>query len=434
MALYIFLMFFYPFVLVILHTYQNGAQGEKLLAAAIYFLCLKSHESLPSIPYFALRLKLSGMRIAVNTRFLLPGRMEGIGRFTDEVARRLVQRHPEHEFLFFFDRPFDPAIIPASNVKPVALFPPARHPLLWFAWFEWAVPQALRRHRADVFFSPDGFCSLRSSVPTVMVTHDLAHVHFPEAVPPLVRAYYRYFVPRYLRHAARIVTVSEFTTGDIQRQFGILPEKIATACNGCDPAFSPLQEEEKRRVRDRYSGGRPYFFYIGAMHPRKNVDRLIGAFDLFKSQTGAPARLLLAGRLAWQTGPVRSAWEAACHRDDIIFAGYVPDEELPRLMGAALALTWVSLFEGFGVPLLEAMHTGTPVLCSDVSSLPEVAGEAALLVDPYSLESIAGGMARLWSDAELRRSLVEKGRAQRLKYSWDRATEVVYDSIISCSI
>lgn len=369
------------------------------------------------------------MRIAVNTRFLLPHRMEGIGRFTWEVARRLAVQHPEHEFFFFFDRSFDPAFVPAPNVRPVVLAPPARHPLLWYAWFEWAVPRALRRCRADVFFSPDGYCSLRSEVPTVMAVHDLAHVHFPDATPPLVSRYYAHFVPRYLQRAQQIVSVSEYTAQDICRQYGIPAEKIAVACNGCDPAFQPLTESEKAEVRNRYAGGQPYFFYLGAMHPRKNVSRLIRAFDQFKTQTGSAAKLLLAGRMAWQTGELHAAYHAARRRDDILFIGYVPDAELPRLTGAALALTYVSLFEGFGVPLLEAMHCDTPLLSSNVSSMPEVAGDAGLLVDPHSTEAIAGGMTRLWEDGALRQTLIENGRTQRLRFSWNRAAEVVYERL-----
>ena len=369
------------------------------------------------------------MRIAVNARFLLPGRMEGIGRFTWEVARRLVARHPDDEFVFLFDRPFDPAYVPSGNVKPMVVAPPARHPFLWYAWFEWAVPLALHRYRADVFFSPDGYCSLRSSVPTVMVTHDLAHLHFPEAIPDLVRRYYQHYVPRYLQRAEQVVAVSAYTARDIHLQYGIPQEKISVACNGCDPAFKPLTEEEKQRVRKQYARGLPYFFYIGAMHPRKNIPRLIAAFDLFKTRTGSPALLLLAGRLAWQTGEIRSAFDAAAHRNDIVFMGYVPDEALPSLTGAALALTYVSLFEGFGVPLLEALHCETPVLYSDVSSMPEVAGPAGLPVNPHSETSIAEGMARLWGDTALRRELTTQAAVQRLKFSWEHATDVVEEAL-----
>ncbi len=373
------------------------------------------------------------MRIAVNTRFLLPGRMEGIGRFTWEVARRIAAQHPEHEFYFLFDRPFYPDFIPAPNVHPVVVYPPARHPLLWYLWFEWAVPAALRRSRADVFLSPDGYCSLSSPVATVMVTHDLAHVHFPDAVPPMVRKYYDHFVPQYLRRAEKVVAVSAFTARDIQAQYRIPRDKIHIACNGCDPAFQPLPESEKQIVRAQYSGNAPYFFYIAAIHPRKNAERLIAAFDDFKTRTGAPCKLLLAGRLAWQTGTLHDALAGATHRKDIQLLGYVPDEALPRLTGAALALTYVSLFEGFGVPLLEAMHCDVPLLCSDAASMPEVAGEAALYVDPHTTASISSGMERLWKEEALRAALVEKGRMQRQRFSWDQAAQVVMDAVYAAA-
>jgi glycosyltransferase involved in cell wall biosynthesis len=365
------------------------------------------------------------MRIAINTRFLLPGRMEGIGRFSWEISRELVRRHPEHQFLFFFDRPFNPRFIPADNVQPVVLFPPARHPLLWYAWFQWAIPHALHKYRADCFFSPDGFTSLRTKLPNTIVTHDLAHLHFPEAIPPLVRQYYQYFVPKFLQHASSIVTVSSFTATDIQQQYHIHPNKIFVAGNGCDPAFKPLNISEQQLVRDKYTQGQPYFFYLGAMHPRKNIERLIAAFDRFKAQSGAPHKLLLAGRLAWQTGSIRQALAAAQHHRDIIMPGYVSDDELPRLMGAAFALTFVSLFEGFGVPLIEAMQCHTPILCANTSSLPEVAGNAAITVNPYSIPDIAHGMLLLLNQQSLRQSIVSHGLIQKDKFSWGNATTVV---------
>lgn len=371
------------------------------------------------------------MKVAVNARFLLPDKLEGIGWFTHEVVRRLVHRHPDWCFVLFFDRPFDQRFLFADNVSGVVLPPPARHPFLWYAWFEWAVPAALRRCEADVFFSPDGYCSLKANTKTVMVTHDLAHLHFPAEIPRMARHYYDYFVPRYLRRAEQVIAVSEFTRQDILQQYDVPAQKITVAGNGCREGFAPISSEQQAAVREKYTQGQPYFLYLGAVHPRKNVQQLIAAFDRFKSQHHSAVKLVIGGRFSWQTGSIREAYENATHREDIIFTGYVAEAELPALLGSALALTYVSLFEGFGVPLLEAMHAEVPVLTSDVSSLPEVAGAAALKVSPESVEQIAEAMSELYTNARLRAELIEAGRLQRMRYSWEAVTQVVEDALIA---
>ncbi|MGB3548381.1 MAG: glycosyltransferase family 1 protein [Saprospiraceae bacterium] len=365
------------------------------------------------------------MRIAVNTRLLLADRLEGVGYFTQEVARRLVERRPEDEFIFLFDRPFDPRFVFADNVTPVVVHPPARHPLLWYAWFEGALPGALRRCGAEVLLSPDGYLSLRSPVPTVLVAHDLAYLHYPRQVPPLVRRYYGYFVPRYLHRADQIITVSDYVKQDILAHYRLAPERISVACNGVKEEFRPLDEAEKTAVRAEFAGGREYFFYVGSIHPRKNLPRLLGAYARYRSGGGRPVKLLIGGRFAWQTGEVAAAHAANPYREDIEFLGYVPADQLARLLGAARALTYVSLFEGFGVPLLEAMQAEVPIVTANVTSLPEVAGPAALLVDPTSEEAIAAALLRLDREPGLAEQLVAAGRAQRDKFSWERATDVV---------
>lgn len=369
-------------------------------------------------------------RIAVNARFLLTDKLEGIGWFTWEVARRLVERHPEWEFLFLFDRPYDPAFIPGPNVKPIVVRPPARHPILWGLWFEFSLPFVFQRYRPDVFFSPDGYCSLRASIPTLMVTHDIAHVHFPDQIPMSARWFYDYYVPKYLKRAERIITVSAFSKRDIMAHYPVPASKISITCNGCRAAFKPLSDEEKQAVKNQYAQGCDYFFYIGAVHPRKNVARLIAAFDLFKQRTGANVKLLIGGRFGWLTAAIEKALGAAKYKEDIVQLGYVPDAELPKLTGAALALTYVTLFEGFGVPLLEAMHCDTPIITSNTASLPEVAGHAALLADPNNTHSIASSMELLYSDPALRQKLIEAGRQQRQRFSWEAATETAEGAII----
>jgi glycosyltransferase involved in cell wall biosynthesis len=225
------------------------------------------------------------MRIAVNARFLLPGKLEGIGWYTHELARRMVLAHPEDEFIFFFDRPYDPAFVYAENVRPVVVFPPARHPLLWYCWFEWALPHFLQRFRPDVFFSPDAYLSLRTAIPTVLTVHDMLPLQHPEQVPWGPRRYYRHFLPKYIQRADAVVTVSEYTRQAILATVPVSPEKVSVVYNGCRATFKPLAESDQAAVRQRYTGGAPYFFYAGSIHPRKNVDRLIRA-----GRPGKPAR------------------------------------------------------------------------------------------------------------------------------------------------
>jgi len=351
--------------------------------------------------------------------------MEGIGRFSHQVLRRLVRRRSEDEFVFLFDRPFDPAFLYAPNVTGHVLPPPARHPWLWYLWFEWAVPFAIRRFGADCLLSPDNFSSLRSPVPAVVVIHDLAYLHYPEHIPRHMLPFLRRYTPRYCRRAAQLLAVSEYTRRDLIRQFDIPPERIHLTCNGPREGLRPLTEHEAHRARARYSQGRPYFLYVGAVHPRKNVHRLIQAFDRFKTRTASPAKLLLAGRFAWKADAVRMAWERARHRQDVHFLGYVSDGELPALLGGALALAYVSLFEGFGIPVLDALQADVPVITSNVSSLPEVAGRAGLLVAPESTDAIAQAMEQLWLHPRLREELKALGKEQRGKFSWERAVDGV---------
>ncbi len=369
------------------------------------------------------------MKIAVNARFLLPGKLEGLGWYAHEVTQRMVAQHPDDTFLLLFDRPFDPRFVYGPNVQPIVVPPPTRHPLLWHAWFEWALPMVFRRHRPDVFFSPDAYLSMRATVPTVMTVHDLIPLHDPMSIRPSHRGYYLRNMPRFMRRADHLMTISEYTKRGIVEAGLADADRITVAYNGCRDGFRPFSEVEKTGVRARHTEGRPYFFYTGAIHPRKNIPRLIRAFDRFKAETGAPALLLLAGRFAWQTDDVTAAHEQARHRADIRLLGYVPETELTALMAAAEALTYVSLNEGFGLPVLEAMHCDTPVITANVSALPEVAGDAALLVDPTDETAIAAALKKICFDSAFVAGLRPKMRAQREKFTWDAAAAAVYEQL-----
>jgi Glycosyltransferase Family 4 len=203
------------------------------------------------------------MKIGVNVRFLLQNRLEGLGRFTYETVRRIVLAHPEHEFIFFFDRPFAPEFVFAPNITPVVLYPPARHVFLFLAWFEVAIPYILRKHKCDVYFSPDGFGTLFAPCPTVVVSHDLAYLHRPNDIAGLVRWYYNLMQPKHLAKANHIFTVSEHGKQALLEAFPTIKnEKVDVAYNSVEVGyFKKIPSVMQHQIRAEFAEGKPYFFY-----------------------------------------------------------------------------------------------------------------------------------------------------------------------------
>ena len=216
--------------------------------------------------------------------------------------------------------------------------------------------------------------------------------------------------------------MSEFSKRDIVECYGVEPEKIDVVYNGANEGFKPVSEDEKTIIRNRYTAGCQYFMFVGSLHPRKNLARLFPAYDLFKERTGSDVKLLIVGEKRWWTEPIQKAYGAMRHQDDVVFVGHLQMHELNQVTAAALASVYVSYFEGFGIPIVEAYKCDVPVITSNVTSMPEVAGDAALLVDPFDVESIAGAL-ELVMDDNVRQSLIEKGRVRRDDFSWDKAAE-----------
>jgi glycosyltransferase involved in cell wall biosynthesis len=364
--------------------------------------------------------------IAVNTRFLIKNKLEGIGLFTAESLKRIVANHPEIDFYFLFDRAYDAEFVFAPNVKPVVLFPQARHPFLWYWWFEISVKRWLNKHQPDLFLSTDGYACLGTNVPQVLVMHDLSFEHFKDHTPFLTAKYYQYFMPRFAAKAAGIATVSEFSKQDIVKQYGIVADKIEVVYNGSKEVYRPVAEEVKQQVRTKLTGGKDYFIYVGSIHPRKNVKNLLLAFEQFKQQTNSDFKLLIVGRKAWDYEDVDAAYANMQFSSDVIFAGHVPPQDLSNIMASAYAMVYVSLFEGFGIPIIEAMSCDVPVITSNTTSMPEAAGDAALLVNPASVAEIAHAMQQMFSAPELRNRLIVKGREQLKKFSWKLTAEKLW--------
>ena len=374
-------------------------------------------------------LEVRKLRVAVNGRLFVGQALEGVGRYALEVTAELMRGLPEADFLLLADRAGPLPELPRAPERRT-LYPSARHPVLFYAWFELAVPRALRAWRADVFVSLDNFCSLRTDIPTVLAVHDLAYRHYPTGVSRVQLAFYRRFTPRYVRRAEAVLAVSEYTRQDLLEAFDLPPEKITVAPNGVRPRFGRLAPKHVTQVRDGLTGGAPYFIAVGSVHPRKNVDGLIRAFDLFRANApDDPTHLVIAGRLAWRTEAVEAALAASPHRSRIHVTGFVSDERLGELIGAALALCLVSRFEGFGVPILEAYACGLPVVVADRSSLPEVAGPGGLTVDPDDDADIARALERLARDGDLRAVLAQAGHRHAERYSWSRTGDIVAEVI-----
>ena len=354
--------------------------------------------------------------------------MEGIARYIYEVTRRMVAAHPEHDFFFFFDRSFDSSFIFADNVTPVRIGLPARSPVLFKLWFDYSIPRALKKYKIDVFFSGDAYLSLRSKVPSVMVSHDLAYIHYPEHLPGHHLRYYKKYFPLFHKRADHIIAVSKATKTDIINQYNIPPNKITVGHNATPEGFSPVDESIKTKIRNQYSEGNPYFFYLGSLHPRKNIVKLIESFSAYKAKYNTDHHLVIVGRPAWNFDQIQKAYDASPVKHQIHMYHDIKDEA-KAMLASAEAMIYISTFEGFGIPILEAFSSGVPVITSNLSSMPEVAGEAAMLVDPADTSGIVDAMHLISTDDVLRSVMIEKGFERTTAFDWDETAAVVWEAV-----
>ncbi len=355
--------------------------------------------------------------------------MEGIGYFTYESFQRIVKAHPEHEFIFIFDRPYDESFIFSENITPVVASPPARHPLLWYLWYEHSLPRVFKSTKADLFIGTDGYLSVASKIKTLAVFHDINFEHYPEDVPFFNRLFYRHYFPIYAKKAARIAAVSEFTKNDVVEKYKIDARKIDIVYNGVSGQFNPLSADEIIQVRNKFTQGQPYFLFVGSLHQRKNISNMLKAFDEYKKSASSPVKMVLAGAKRWWTDEMEKTLQQMQFKTDVIFTGRVSFDDLCKITAGALAMTYVSTFEGFGIPIVEAMRSGVPVITSNVTSMPEVAGNAALLCDPFSVSSIAESMKKIAKDEQLRKTLIEAGLKRQSDFSWDKTAVQLWNSI-----
>jgi glycosyltransferase involved in cell wall biosynthesis len=369
-------------------------------------------------------------------------RRAGLGRYAESLVRALVDadrsgaggtdgRQP---YALFFNR--ERGIAPLSGLEhlpasTVALGYKPWRMLVWLGQlvgigFDRLVPRGTLFHATEHLLLP-----LRS-VPTVLTVHDLIFRQLPEHHKPLNRAYLNLTLPLYCRRATHVITISERTRRDVTAAYDVPPEKVTVIHEAADPRFRPQTPGRVTAVRQRYGLPERYILFVGTIEPRKNLTRLLHAFEALHGDDLCDA-LVIVGKRGWLYGGFFAELEQSPVRDAVLLPGYVPDEALPAVYAGAQALAFPSLYEGFGLPALEAMACGTPVACSGTSSLPEVAGDAALYFDPNSEGAIAETLRRLLGDPDLRGELVQRGFERAACFSWDRVaaeTKAVYDAVM----
>lgn len=360
------------------------------------------------------------MIVAINCRQLTHHKLEGFGNYTFELVSRWIRHHPEVRFILLFDRQPKVHFPEYSHVKKVIIGPATRHPLLYWMWFEWSIPKVLRQEKVEIFFSPDGYNSLRANIPSIITVHDLNFEHNPKDLPFVLATYLRLFFPKFVEKATHVVTVSKFSRDDIISTYGCKNSKISAVHNGSNELYRPLSEERKVQIRTKICQGRPYFLFVGSLHPRKNIDRLLKAYLTMENPS---VDMVIVGSAMWNEVNFKIDEE---RKSRIHFLGYLEREFLVEVMGGALALTYVPYFEGFGIPLVEAMSCGTPILCSRATCLPEVAGDAAIYCDPLDERAILDGLYRLQNEPDLLEKLSQKGLERSKQFSWDASAETVW--------
>ena len=367
------------------------------------------------------------------TSFGADGGKSGISQYVIQLLRQFARLGGDNEFDFYtYDS--EQQLYPLSGAIRPLLFPDhLRSPLRNIAWHQWSLSRWCRRRAHDVLFLPAGNrrLPLRTPCPTVGTVHDLSLLHVRGKYDWTRSTYVRQVLPRLIRRLTQILTISESSKRDIVEYVGVAPERVVVCPLAVDhEVYRPRSESQTQAsleaamatdLSERMNIRSPFILYVSRLeHPGKNHVRLIQAFELLKRRHAIPHQLLLIGSDWTRAEAVHRAAAASRWTDDILLPGFVSAEHLPWLYNAADLHVFPSLYEGFGLPVLEAMASGAPTACSNCSSLPEVAGGAAELFDPKDIESMAAAMGKLLLDHDYRQTMAEQGVVRANEFSWER--------------
>ncbi len=367
------------------------------------------------------------MKIAVNTLPLLDNRA-GAERYTQNIIRHLIAVDPRNVYYLVLSRINQTYYgSEMENARNLVWGGNTRNKLIRILGEQVYLPRLVRRKGIDLLFSPCNIGPRNPSVPMVITLFDLHWLRFPELFSPLRLAYLRRALTWSTRQAEAVLTISENSKQDLINLLSVPEEKITVTYVGLDPLFREIPEKsELQDLRRRYGLKDRFILSVGQLHKRKNIPGLLQAFRRLADHSPWNVQLVLAGGEGDGAAEVREAVRPI-GRDRVVFTGCLPDEDLLRFYHAAECLVYPSFYEGFGLPVLEAMACGCPVITSNVSSLPEVAGEAALLIDPYRIETITNALVSLLTNPGLAQTLIQKGFEQARRFTWEAAARKTLD-------
>jgi len=361
------------------------------------------------------------MLIGVDASRATASHRTGTEVYSLRLIEALLSLDTTHRFRLYFNRPAAPGLFcdePGSTRLELRNIP---FPRLW-THFRLGLEVATRP--PDVCFVPSHVLPLWTRAPAVVTVHDLGYRYFPEAHPTRQRWYLDWSTRHSARVARVVVADSVATKDDLVAHYGVVPDKVVVAYPGVKAGLTAINDPDAiAAVKRRYRIDGDYFLHIGTLQPRKNLSRLIQAFD--KLVPVSQVQLVLAGKRGWLYDDLFQQVRRLGLEGRVLFAGYVDDADKAALLSGSVAYVFPSLYEGFGFPAVEAQATDTPLICAKGSSLPEVAGDAALLVDPLDVEGWTRAMERLYSEAGLRADLIARGRRNRERFSWQACAQVV---------
>jgi len=358
----------------------------------------------------------------------------GMSRYASNLFTQFAADHGNNQFDVLAHKSAVSSYI--RNADGMMVIPVAewlRNPVLNVAWHQLVLPLVCHHRNFDVLFLPAASRRMPTWAPCPMVgtVHDLTHFHVAAKYDPLRMFYQTRVLPRLIRRLDRIIAISESTKRDLIEYADVPEERVTVIHSAADTSmFYPRNGETAAAQIRNYGVRAPYLLYVSRIeHPGKNHVRLVRAFEILKSRRKVPHQLVLAGVDWLRAEEVHKVARESSVAEDIVFTGYVSSEDLPDLYCGSDMLVFASLFEGFGLPILEAMACGVPVACSNVSSMPEIAGDAAVFFDPLDVGSIVEGMNTLLSSAEVRTDYIEKGLRQASTFSWERTARETLDVI-----